>query len=115
MRRFFALLLGLWALALAGPAAAEVRISFHSFNGSVVVGRYPHAFVVFEGTLADGTRISVLRDWDSEGDGEKARFLRQTRDGACRAFSTVLSPEYNAAHADHFHLDMSSGWSGVCR
>lgn len=65
--------------------------------------------------LADGTRISVLRDWDSEGDGEKARFLRQTRDGACRAFSTVLSPEYNAAHADHFHLDMSSGWSGVCR
>lgn len=65
--------------------------------------------------LADGTRISVLRDWDSEGDGEKARFLRQTRDGACRAFSTVLSPEYNAAHADHFHLDMSSGWNGVCR
>lgn len=63
--------------------------------------------------LADGTRISVLRDWN-EG-GEKAAFLRRVRDGACRSFSTVLSPDYNAAHADHFHFDMRGGWSGTCR
>ena len=63
--------------------------------------------------LADGTRISVLRDWPTEG--TKAAFLRRVRDGACRSFSTVLSPEYNAAHADHFHLDMRGGWGGVCR
>ena len=63
--------------------------------------------------LQDGTRISVLRDWD---DGtEKQEFLRQVRDGACGAFSTVLSPDYNAAHADHFHLDMSGRWNGLCR
>ena len=29
------------------------------------------------------------------------------RDGACRLFSTVLSPGYNAAHADHLHLDQA--------
>jgi hypothetical protein len=38
--------------------------------------------------LADGTRISVLKDW-GEG-GEKAAFLRDVRTGACRLFSTVL-------------------------
>ncbi len=63
--------------------------------------------------LEDGTRISVLSDWT--GDGPRARFLRQTRDGACRFFSTVLSPDSNAAHRDHLHLDMASRWGGTCR
>lgn len=63
--------------------------------------------------LEDGTRISVLEDWPSGG--VKAGFLRRVRDGACRSFSTVLGPDYNAAHADHFHLDMRDGWGGVCR
>ncbi|QZD89853.1 extensin family protein [Qipengyuania aurantiaca] len=63
--------------------------------------------------LADGTHISVLSDW--QGEGDKQRFLRAVRDGACGAFSTVLSPDYNAAHADHFHFDMDSRWTSVCR
>ena len=63
--------------------------------------------------LEDGRRISVLGDWDSEGD--KAAFLRAVRDGACGSFATVLSPDYNAAHADHFHLDQDDRWAGVCR
>jgi hypothetical protein len=49
----------LLALGWAGPALAEVRIHFHSFNGSVLVGRYPHTFIVLEGTLDEtGERIS---------------------------------------------------------
>ena len=65
-------------------------------------------------TLADGTQISVLRDWDSAG--KKARFLRRVRDGACESFATTLSPDYNAAHADHFHLDQQArSWGRVCR
>ncbi|WP_066527802.1 extensin family protein [Erythrobacter sp. CCH5-A1] len=63
--------------------------------------------------LKDGRRISVLKDW--EGDGSKARFLRAVREGACGSFATVLSPDYNAAHADHFHLDQDDRWAGVCR
>ncbi|MDQ3078194.1 MAG: extensin family protein [Pseudomonadota bacterium] len=66
--------------------------------------------------LADGRRISVLRDWS--GDGDDAAFLRAVRDGACDLFATVLSPDYNAAHANHLHLDQASrgatGWRG-CR
>ena len=63
--------------------------------------------------LADGTRVSVLEDWNE--DTEKSRFLKEIRDGACEAFSTVLSPEYNEAHRDHLHLDISDRWTGVCR
>lgn len=66
--------------------------------------------------LADGTRISVVGDWT--GSGREAQFLRQVRDGACDLFATVLSPDYNAAHADHFHLDQAErGAMGgrVCR
>lgn len=66
--------------------------------------------------LDDGRTISVLRDWP--GGGPKAAFLREVRDGACGTFTTVLSPDYNAAHADHFHLDSAnrgiSGWR-ACR
>ena len=55
--------------------------------------------------LSDGTRISVLRDWS--GGGDKAAFLRTVRDGACDVFATTLSPDYNAAHRDHLHLDQA--------
>ncbi|WP_333586496.1 extensin-like domain-containing protein [Phenylobacterium sp.] len=54
--------------------------------------------------LADGRTVSVKDDWDDPG--AKGRFLRAVRDGACRVFLTTLSPDYNEAHADHFHLDM---------
>ena len=64
--------------------------------------------------LDDGTRISVLADWTAD-DPDKALFLRRVRDGACRSFATVLSPDYNAAHRDHLHLDMAGRWGGVCR
>jgi len=66
--------------------------------------------------LADGRTVSVLRDWPATG--RDASFLREVRDGACRLFTTVLSPEYNAAHRDHLHLDTAdrgpSGWR-ACR
>ena len=66
--------------------------------------------------LADGTRVSVLDDWNRGG--PKSAFLREVRDDACRLFSTVLSPDYNAAHADHLHFDQAqrgnAGWR-ACR
>jgi len=64
--------------------------------------------------LEDGRRIAVLRDWP--GDSEEAAFLRLARDEACKVFGTVLSPDYNAAHADHLHLDQAArGFGGFCR
>ena len=64
--------------------------------------------------MEDGARVSVLADW--EGEDAEARFLRRVRDGACDVFGTVLSPDYNAAHRDHFHFDQQRrGFGGVCR
>lgn len=66
--------------------------------------------------LADGRRVSVAADW--RGTGAAATFLHQVRGGACRVFATVLSPDYNAAHHDHFHLDQAArgAWGGrACR
>ncbi len=66
--------------------------------------------------LDDGRRISIVNDW--KGEGKDAAFLRAVRDGACGLFSTVLSPDYNAAHRDHLHLDQAergaAGWR-ACR
>ena len=66
--------------------------------------------------FADGTHVSLVRDWRS--DGPKGAFLRDVRDGACGLFATVLSPDYNEPHADHLHLDQAArgkmGWS-LCR
>lgn len=51
MARILTLLLSLVSLGWALPATAAVTLSFHSFNGSVLLGRYPHTFVVLQGTL----------------------------------------------------------------
>ena len=80
------------------PIAGTGRLSEHASANAVDVA----AFV-----LADGRRISVLNGW--HGNEREARFLRSVRASACRRFNTVLSPDYNADHRDHFHFDMGRG------
>lgn len=60
--------------------------------------------------LSGGRDVSLVRDWNR---GAPGAFLREVRDGACGLFAGVLSPDWNAAHADHFHLDM--GRFDICR
>ena len=55
--------------------------------------------------LADGRRVTVLEGWNKGG--PEAAFLRRVRDGGCGLFGAVLSPDYNAAHHNHLHLDLS--------
>jgi hypothetical protein len=57
--------------------------------------------------LADGRRITVQQGWN--GSADEQDFLRTIRKSACTRFQTVLSPDYNAAHYNHFHLDMGRG------
>ena len=61
--------------------------------------------------LADGRRISVKDGWN--GSNQERAFLRTIHASACKRFGTVLGPEYNAAHRDHLHVDMSG--QGYCR
>jgi hypothetical protein len=38
--------------------------------------------------------------------GPRAMFVKEMHAAACKMFGTVLGPEANEAHKDHFHLDM---------
>ena len=59
MGRLLAIFAAALSLAWAPAAYAQVLLSFQSFNGSVLVGRYPHTFIVLEGTLEEtGQRVS---------------------------------------------------------
>ncbi|MEZ5909046.1 MAG: extensin family protein [Hyphomicrobiaceae bacterium] len=52
----------------------------------------------------------------SPGDTPGAVFLKTIHAGACKAFKTVLGPESNDAHRDHFHIDLAQRRSGAyCR
>lgn len=77
------------------------RLSQHATANAIDIASF---------TFDDGSTASVLSDWQK---GERGEFLRAVRDGACRFFGGVLSPDYNAAHANHFHFDM--GYWKVCR
>jgi hypothetical protein len=85
------------------PIAGSGKLSEHAHSNAIDIS----AFV-----LANGQRISIKGDWRSGG--REARFLSLVHDSACKRFKTVLSPDYNAAHHDHFHFDMG-GRGGFCR
>lgn len=108
------------ALARFGKRVVEID-HFGSYNCRRMYGRAgqpwseharANAIDVAGFRLEDGRRISVAADWRDAG--AKGRFLHQVRDGGCRLFATVLSPDYNAAHHDHLHLDEAGrgawGW-----
>lgn len=61
--------------------------------------------------LEDGSEIDVRQHWREDSD--RGAFLKSVHDGGCKVFSVVLGPDYNAAHADHFHFDMGAGT--LCR
>lgn len=61
--------------------------------------------------LRDGRRITITRDWNTST--PEGRFLHRIRDDACQVFGTTLSPDYNALHHDHLHLEAESG--RLCR
>ncbi len=57
MSRFLAATLFLLTALLPHTALAQVTLAFHSFNGSYLGGRYPHAFIALDGTLENGQRV----------------------------------------------------------
>lgn len=63
--------------------------------------------------LANGDDISVLKDW---GKGKKGRILKEMHRRACGPFGTVLGPESDRYHKDHFHFDIARHRGGpYCR
>jgi hypothetical protein len=56
--------------------------------------------------------MTVLTDWN----GRYASQLRAMSQAACGPFGTVLGPEADRFHRDHFHFDTADYRSGsYCR
>ncbi|MBI1385088.1 MAG: extensin [Rhizobiales bacterium] len=75
---------------------AGAKLSEHGFANAI-------DFSVFR--FANGREVSVLQGWRGRS-GEQA-FLREIHRGACGIFTTVLGPNADQAHRDHFHLDLA--------
>ncbi|WP_299550097.1 extensin family protein [uncultured Tateyamaria sp.] len=62
--------------------------------------------------LNDGTTLTVLNDWNSR----HRRALRSMHKAACGPFGTVLGPNSDRFHRDHFHFDTARYRGGTyCR
>jgi hypothetical protein len=60
--------------------------------------------------LANGERVTVLNGWKS---AKTQPWLKALLAASCGYYGNGLGPEYNAAHASHFHLGMRG--FGLCR
>ncbi|TCQ11092.1 MULTISPECIES: extensin family protein [Sphingomonas] len=88
---------------IVGSARNANRRSGHAIANAIDIGGF---------VLKDGRRITVLNDWNSS-DPQVRQFLQTIRASACKRFGTVLSPDYNAAHRNHLHLEDDR--AGFCR
>jgi hypothetical protein len=125
MRCGLAARLYMWERHILQPTARRVLgeeivevLHFGSFSCRTIRGRSgmsehatANAFDISGFKTKSGRVISVKRDWGK--DTAQGRFLYAARGGLCKWFNATLSPDYNADHADHFHVDM--GWWHTCR
>ena len=102
MTRFLKHFALLFALLWSGPALAEVQIHFHSFNGSVLWGRYPHTFIVLEGTL-DSTGAAVNENYGFTAKTVSPAILS----GPVFHAISVEKPKYIKSTNRHFSLSLS--------
>lgn len=81
------------------------RMSEHALGNAIDIGAF---------TLENGVVLSVEDDWS--GSGKKTQAIRAIYQSACGPFGTVLGPESDRFHYNHFHLDTAAYRSGsYCR
>ncbi len=63
--------------------------------------------------LVDGTSITVLHGWRNRS---QSKILKRVHRDACGTFGTVLGPNADRYHQDHFHFDVARHRGGAyCR
>ncbi len=84
------------------------KISEHAFGNALDVSAF---------TLASGRVVEVQSGWN--GGRKESSFLKQVHGKSCGTFTTVLGPNADAAHRNHFHFDLGkhgrSGKGKYCR
>ena len=77
------------------PIADEAALAAKIHKGSAAIR---------EARQAEAARRGIAQPKPSTPEGN---FIHAARDTACNVFGTVLGPEANDAHKDHFHLDVT--------
>lgn len=109
-----------WVQSVVEPAArahfgvpvVEVKVAAsyacrpmnNRWGGNLSEHGHANALDVSAFVLADGRKVDVESGW--WGDPRERGFLRAVHRGACGEFTTVLGPDYDRLHRDHFHLDL---------
>jgi len=75
--------------------AGTHKLSEHAHGRAIDIGGFE---------LDGGVQISVKDHWN--GAGARSLFLHEVARGACRIFTVVLTPNTNADHLGHLHLDL---------
>ncbi|MEJ8571883.1 extensin family protein [Microbaculum marinum] len=75
---------------------AYAKVSEHSFGNALDIGAF---------TLSDGRTVTVQHGW--RGSAADRAFLREAHSGACKLFTTVIGPDGDSHHYNHFHLDLA--------
>lgn len=86
-------------------ASYACRTRNHKAGGKLSEHGKANAIDVSKFHLADGRVVTVKKGWRGS-EGER-RFLRYIHRGACEHFSTVLGPNADRYHHDHFHFDLA--------
>jgi hypothetical protein len=108
---------GMPVIELKVVASYSCRPMNHVAGARLSEHGHANALDVAAVLLANGRWVTVKGGW--YGDVRERAFLRALHQGACQIFSTVLGPNYDANHRDHFHLDLArhgtNGARQICR
>ncbi|MET0431271.1 MAG: extensin family protein [Hyphomicrobium sp.] len=85
------------------PNSTETRKAASIVDASRLGGPAPR----LRRAAAAGTTAYIPAQPEAEPDPEVKAFLHEVHEAACRTFGTTLGPEANAAHRNHFHVDMA--------
>ena len=122
-----------WVNAIVQPAArahlgqpiVELRVAAsyscrpmnNQSGGKLSEHGHANAIDIAAFRTADGRWITVKEGWSSWS--RDSRFLKSVHQGGCPVFTTVLGPNANSNHRDHFHFDLArhgrDGHHRVCQ
>ena len=113
------------ARAYLGAPVTEIKVAAsygcrpmnHQTGGRLSEHGHANALDVSGFVTADGRTITVRDGW--RGGGPEQAFIRAVHAGGCNSFTTVLGPNHDRLHHDHFHFDLAKrgrdGMGRVCK
>jgi len=72
------------------------KLSEHGFANAIDISTFQF----------DNGQSATVKQW-RRGPSRARAFLRDVHRGSCRIFTTVLGPNADSHHQDHFHLDLA--------